>query len=64
MADVSDLPLWRDEDARKILEELCAQHNVSVDVLEGLVALQRERQHQERAHGINEAITEILDQME
>ena len=62
--NVNDLPLWRDKDARKILTDLCEQHRVPVDALEDLVSLQRERQHQERAHGVIEAITEILDRME
>ncbi|WP_028317800.1 DNA modification system-associated small protein [Desulfobulbus elongatus] len=61
---LGDLPLWKDTEARKILEELCAKNNMPVDVLEDLVTLQRDRQHQERAHGVNEAISEILDRME
>lgn len=61
---LKDLPLWSDPEARKILEELCSKHGVSVGVLEDLVAIQRERQSQERADGVYQAITETLDQME
>ncbi|PAP96926.1 DNA modification system-associated small protein [Mesorhizobium wenxiniae] len=61
---LSDLPLWVDEDARSILERVCEQHNVPVDVLTELVSLQRERQHQERASGIYPRIEEILGRMD
>lgn len=60
---LKDLPLWTDPDALKILEELCSKHGVPVDVLGDLVAIQRERQTQERADGVYQAITETLDQM-
>ncbi len=59
-----DLPLWSDLDARSILESLCKQHRVPIEVLEELVSIQRERQSQERADGVYQAITETLDQME
>jgi hypothetical protein len=61
---LNDLPLWTDEDARKVLEHVCAKHNVPVEVLTQLVTVQRERQHQERARGINERFEEILGAME
>lgn len=61
---LSDLPLWSDPEARKILAELCEKHQVTSAVLEDLVAIQRERQSQERADGVYQAITEALDQME
>lgn len=59
-----DLPLWSDVDAKRVLEEICAKHHVPVDVLTDLVALQRERQHQERAHGIFMRFEEILGRMD
>lgn len=34
---LKDLPLWSDPEARRILEELCGKHGVSVGVLEDLV---------------------------
>jgi len=61
---LQDLPLWTDEKARSILERVCAQHNVPVDVITELVMVQRERQHQERAHGIYDRFAEILGRIE
>ncbi|WP_217471845.1 DNA modification system-associated small protein, partial [Burkholderia contaminans] len=43
---------------------VCAKHKVPVHVITDLVALQRERQHQERAAGINARFEEILGGME
>lgn len=57
---LSDLPLWSDETAAGILAEVCEKHGVPPDVLTDLVTLQRERQHQERAHGIYPRFEEIL----
>lgn len=62
--NLSDLPLWGDEEAAAILEKIANEHNVPVDVLTELVALQRARQHQERAAGINQRIEEILGRMD
>jgi hypothetical protein len=61
---LSDLPLWADDDARSILEQICERHAVPIDVLAELVGLQRERQHQERASGIYPRIEEILGRMD
>lgn len=61
---LSDLPLWADEEAAKVLEEVAQAHNVPVDVIAELVALQRARQHQERAAGIYQRIEEILGRMD
>lgn len=62
--NVADLPLWSDLDANIRLAAVCDQHKVPVDVLTDLVALQRERQHQERAHGIFARFEEILGRMD
>lgn len=62
--NVGDLPLWSDTDANIRLSVVCNKHKVPLDVLTELVALQRERQHQERAHGIFLRIEEILGQMD
>lgn len=61
---VADLPLWADEDANAVLQAVFAKHKVPVHVITDLVALQRERQHQERAAGINARFEEILGGME
>ncbi|AMD91370.1 DNA modification system-associated small protein [Desulfovibrio fairfieldensis] len=59
-----DLPLWTNDSARAILEKICAEMNVPIDVLTELVVLQRERQHQERAAGIYPRFEEILGRMD
>lgn len=61
---VADLPLWADPEANEILQVVCAKYKVPVHVITDLVALQRERQHQERAAGINARFEEILGGME
>ena len=61
---LSDLPLWTDEKARNILEKICEKNSVPIDVITELVMVQRERQHQERAHGINHRFEEILGRIE
>lgn len=61
---LNDLPLWADAEARERLEEVCAKHNIPVGVIAELVMVQRERQHQERAHGINLRFEEILGAIE
>lgn len=57
---LSDLPLWSDEEAFSILAAVCKENNIPIDVITELVALQRERQHQERAAGIYARFEEIL----
>jgi hypothetical protein len=57
---LTDLPLWSDDAAYNILMKVCQKHRVPEDVLTELVALQRERQHQERAAGIYARFEEIL----
>jgi len=61
---LNDLPLWADNGAKEVLERVCAKHNVPVEVITELVIVQRERQHQERAHGINMRFEEILGVIE
>lgn len=61
---LNDLPLWADEEAAKILEQIARTHNVPADVITELVSLQRARQHQERAAGIYQRIEEILGRMD
>ncbi|WP_157935656.1 DNA modification system-associated small protein [Bordetella trematum] len=63
-AGVADLPLWADSEANLRLSAVCEKHNVPIDVLTELVSLQRERQHQERAHGIFMRFEEILGRMD
>lgn len=41
---LGDLPLWSDNAVREVMEKLCQKHNVPVDVLTELVAIQRHNQ--------------------
>lgn len=61
---LTDLPLWADDAARLSLSHVCSLHNIPVDVVTELVALQRERQHQERAAGIFARFEEILGRID
>lgn len=61
---LSDLPLWSDPAALAAMEKVCERYGVPVDVLTELVMVQRERQHQERAHGIYQRFEEILGRIE
>lgn len=65
MSDIylEDLPLWGDEEAKTMLENICAKHQIPMEVISELVGMQRERQYQERAHGVYERIAEILDRI-
>lgn len=63
-AYLNDLPLWADDDAKEVLINLCAKNNISLEVITELVIVQRERQHQERARGINKRFEEILGSIE
>jgi len=57
---LTDLPLWSDESAYNELLKVCQENRVPIDVITELVQLQRERQHQERAHGVYARFEEIL----
>jgi len=61
---LADLPLWTNTEAHIKLQQVCEKHNVPIDVLNELVILQRERQHQERARGIFLRFEEILGRMD
>lgn len=61
---LNDLPLWADESAQAVMENICTKYGLPIDVLTELVMVQRERQHQERAHGINQRFEEILGRIE
>lgn len=61
---LNDLPLWADLEAQKILESICVKHKVPMEAITQLVGIQRERQHQERAHGISKAFEEVLGLVE
>lgn len=61
---LGDLPLWSDNEAREVMEKLCEKHNVPVDVLTDLVAIQRHSQDRGKALGIYDAFGEVLSRMD
>lgn len=61
---LGDLPLWSDTVARELMVTLCNKHNVPVDVLTELVAIQRQNQDRTRARGVYDAIGEVLSRMD
>jgi hypothetical protein len=64
MDGLHDLPLWADPEAAEVLKAVCEKYGVPVEVLTELVQVQRERQHQERAHGIYDRFEEILGRID
>lgn len=64
MEEFNDLPLWRDNDAYSVLEELCDTHQVPIDVLKELVTIEKQHQHRERARGIYEEFDSAFEQMD
>jgi hypothetical protein len=61
---LGDLPLWSDSEAREVMVTLCEKHNVPVDVLTDLVAIQRHNQDRAKAFGIYDAFSEVLSRMD
>lgn len=61
---LGDLPLWSDNVAREVMENLCQKHNVPVDVFTELVAIQRHNQDRAKALGVYDAISEVLSRMD
>jgi hypothetical protein len=63
MEEFNDLPLWSDNDAYSVLEELCTTHQVPIDVLKELVTIEKQHQHRERARGIYEEFDSVFEKM-
>ena len=55
-----DLPLLNDPKARSILEELCNEHGITVELLEKLLSLQRNHLGKARQRGIAGDFSAIL----
>ncbi len=64
MEEFNELPLWRDDAAYRVLEELCATHQVPIDVLKELVTIERQNQHREKAKGIYFEFDSAFEQMD
>lgn len=57
---VSDLLLWSDESAYRLMEEIAKEHGVSVDALAELVAWERESQSKQRKFGMTETFDNVF----
>ena len=64
MGEFHELPLWRDDKAYRVLEELCATHQVPIEVLKELVTIERQHQHREKARGIYDEFDSAFEQMD
>lgn len=58
---VSDLLLWSDPEANKLMEEIAGEHGVEVEVLAELVAWEREQQERTRRRGMIDTFGEIFN---
>lgn len=58
---VADLLLWSDKNARKLMEEIAAEHGVSPDVLADLAAWEREQQERIRKRGMTDVFDEVFE---
>ncbi len=59
----SDLPLWADDEAHQLLESLCNEYKIPIEVLQDLVALERKRQGETKRYNINLEIDQILERI-
>lgn len=63
-----DLPLLSDSNARKIIEELCAEHLITIDLIERLLEIQRDNLGRGRQIGISQefsaAVSEFIEERE
>lgn len=60
---IEDLPLWADDEAKKIFQALADKHEVPVDVISELVMLQKEKLSSGRARGIYDSFDEVLSRV-
>lgn len=58
--NISDLPLWADDECYEILKNLCAKYGIEVDTFKQLIEVIRTYQRYDRARGINDKFKEIL----
>lgn len=57
---VSDLLLWSDEPAYRLMKEIAEEHGVSVDALAELIAWERESQSKQRKFGMTEMFDSVF----
>jgi hypothetical protein len=60
LESLRDLPLWADDEAHQLLESLCDEYKIPIEVLQDLVALERKRQGEAKRHNITAEIDHIL----
>lgn len=62
------LPILTDQDAKKILKDLCKEHDLSLELLTQMIEIQRENLGRGRqigiSHDFSAAIAEFLDAKE
>lgn len=62
--EVDDLPLWRDEEAYRVLADTVAEHGVSESVFAELVATYRAHAHKQRPRGITADFDDIFQALQ
>jgi hypothetical protein len=58
-----NLPLWADEEAHQLLESLCHEYQIPIDILQDLVVLERQRQKEGKRRNITHEISQILERL-
>jgi hypothetical protein len=62
--NIGELPLWQDEAAQKILDDLSKKHGVPLNVLKELVASEQQNVGREKRRGIYTDFDTALDGIE
>lgn len=62
MSKRRELPLLKDRDAKKIFENLCQEHGVTVELIEGLIDIQRDNLGRGRQIGITQEFSALLSE--
>jgi len=62
--NIGELPLWQDEAAQKILDDLSKKHGVPLSVLKDLVASEQQNVGREKRRGIYTDFDAALDGIE
>ena len=55
-----DLPLFRDKDARKVLDDACKQHTITLKLLQAMLEIQRQYAGSGRQAGITSEFDSCL----
>ena len=61
---IGELPLWQEEDAQKILNDLSKKYGVPVEVLKNLVATEQQNVGRDKRRGIYDDFDGVLDGIE